>query len=141
MQTTAKKAAPSKAIKAAAPKSAIKAKAQNLANVISVVINKEQRFIYKFQLSADKLSAQKAKQYRQKLRRKLDSFDAAIRLEKNAEIKAKAVGDFIAFYKKEFILNDFSVASLYDGKDAYKLESYGDMLKLVQAAGSKAKAK
>lgn len=120
---------------------AAKAKASETANIIETLIKKEQRFLYKFQTSAEKLNAAKAKQYRQKLRRKLDNFDAAIRLEKNAELKAKAIADFIAFYKAEFILNDFSLKSLTDSRDSYKAESFMEMLKLVQASIAKPSSK
>lgn len=129
MSTKTKKAAASQGETAAKGK----AKAQKLANVIETVVNKEQRFIFAFQLNADKLSPQKAKQHRQKLRRQLDAFDAKIRLEKNQEIKEQAIKEFKAFYKKEFILNDFTVKSLTDSRDEYKTKSLEDMLKIVRA--------
>lgn len=127
------------AAKVAPAKKETPAKAKELANVIETIIKKEQRFLYRFQVAEPKLAPNKAKQYRQKLRRKLDNFDAAIRLEKNAELRAKAVADFIAFYKAEFILNDFSLKSLTDSRDSYKAESFEAMLKVVQASVAKSK--
>lgn len=113
-------------------------KTKELANVIDTLVKKEQRFLYKFQVAGEKLTPAKAKQYRQKLRRKLDNFDAAIRLEKNADLRAKSIADFIAFYKAEFILNDFSLKSLTDSRDSYKAESFEAMLKVVQSSLTKA---
>lgn len=109
-------------------------KAIETANVIETLVKKEQRFLYKFQLATPKLTPQKAKQYRQKLRRKLDNFDYKIRIIKDASERNKAITEFRAFYKAEFILNDYSLKSITDSRDTIKSQSYAEMLKLVQNA-------
>ena len=68
------------------------------------------------------------------MRRQLDNFDLKIRVQKNAETRKAAITDFLAFYKAHYILNDFSLASLTDSRDAAKRESYSEMLKIVQAS-------
>ena len=118
---------------------AITKKAKATANVIDTLIKKEQRFLYKFQTAEPKLAPAKAKQYRQKLRRKLDNFIAPILLQKNAETKAASIAEFNAFYKAEFILNDFTLKSLTDSRDSYKAESLEQILKLAQASLAKGK--
>jgi len=116
------------------PNKAAAKKAEAAANIIDTLIKKEQRFLYKFQTATPKLLPAKAKQYRQKLRRQLDNFIAPILLQKNPEIKAKAIAEFNAFYKAEFILNDFSLKSITDSRDSYKAESLEQILKLAQTS-------
>ena len=121
-------AAPSKANAAATVK----------ANIVEMLIKRDQHLIYRAQANPEnKLSAKQAKQFRQKMRRQLDGFDLKIRVQKNAETRKQAITDFLAFYKAHYILNDFSLASLTDSRDAAKRESYGEMLKIVQASMGK----
>jgi type IV secretory pathway VirB4 component len=105
---------------------------QNTASVINTIIEKQQHYIYKVQSSAEKLSAKAAKQYRQKMRRKVENFYFAICLQKNQETKAAAIKEFLTFYKSHYILNDFSLKSLTDCRDAAKQESYKMLLQTVQ---------
>jgi hypothetical protein len=129
--------APSKAKTNTTKDKAKKAKAKDISNVIETVVKKDQKYLYRFQLEKDKLTPGKAKQRRQKIRRDLSNFDRDIRLEKNAEKKAEAIKSFLAFYKAEFILNDFTVASLSESREQHQIASYTEMLKLVQAGLAK----
>ena len=132
-----KKAGEAQGVKPA--KKVKKAKAAELSNVIETTVKKEQRYLYKFQVKGEKLTPGKAKQMRQKIRRQLDQFDAAIRMEKNAEKRKKAIEEFKAFYKDNFILNDLSLKSITDSTQDYKVESYTEMLKAVKGEISKTK--
>ena len=79
--------------------------------------------------------AKAQKQYRSKARRKMQSkVDAVLiasKQNKKAELQ-KAVKDFISFYKKDYLLNDFSLASLYQGSKEIKVEEYNSVLKIVK---------
>lgn len=126
-------AAPSQAKKAATS-----AAATVKANIVEMLIKRDQHLIYRAQANPEaKLSAKQAKQFRQKMRRQLDNFDLKIRVQKNAETRKAAITEFLAFYKANYILNDFSLSSLTDSRDAAKRESYGEMLKIVQASMGK----
>jgi len=108
------------------------------ANIVEMLIKRDQHLIYRAQANPEaKLSAKQAKQFRQKMRRNLDNFDLKIRVQKNAETRKAAITEFLAFYKANYILNDFSLASLTDSRDAAKRESYSEMLKIVQASMGK----
>lgn len=143
MKTSTKPAPKAEAVKGAKGKvtaNAVKspAKTKDAANVIETLVKKEQRFLYRFQLEKDKLTAAKAKQKRQKIRRLLSNFDRDIRMEKNTEKRAEAIKEFNTFYKENFILNDYSVKSLTDSRDSHQIESYTELLKRVQDAAGKA---
>lgn len=107
------------------------------ANIIEMLVKRDQHFIYKVQAQTEKLPAKKAKQYRQKMRRILENFYFAICVQKSAEKKASAITEFLAHYKAHYILNDFSLASLTDSRDEGKKESYKLMLSEVQKSISK----
>lgn len=107
------------------------------ANIIEMLVKRDQHFIYKVQAQTEKLPAKKAKQYRQKMRRILENFYFAICVQKSAEKKATAITEFLAHYKAHYLLNDFSLASLTDSRDEGKKESYKLMLSEVQKSLSK----
>lgn len=107
------------------------------ANILEMLVKRDQHFIYKIQAQTEKLPAKKAKQYRQKMRRNLENFYFKICLQKNAETKKAAIAEFIAFYKMHYILQDFSLASITDSRDESKRESYAQLLKTVQESLTK----
>lgn len=111
--------------------------AQVKANIIEMLVKREQHFIYKAQAQAEKLPAKKAKQFRQKMRRILENFYFAICIQKDSAKKESAIKEFIAHYKMHYLLNDFSLASLTDSRDENKKESYKLLLSEVQKFMSK----
>jgi hypothetical protein len=115
----------------------VSAEAKVKANIIEMLVSRQQHFIYKVQAQAEKLPAKKAKQYRQKMRRILENFYFKICLQKNSETKKAAITEFLAFYKEHYILQDFSVASLTDSREESKRESYAQLLKIVQESLAK----
>ncbi len=107
------------------------------ANIIEMLVKRDQHFIYKVQAQAEKLPAKKAKQYRQKMRRILENFYFRICLQKSTETKKAACAEFLAHYKAHYILQDFSLASITDSRDEGKRESYTQLLKIVQESLTK----
>lgn len=107
------------------------------ANIIEMLVARQQHFIYKAQAEAEKLSPKKAKQYRQKMRRQLENFYFKICLKKDGESRKQAITEFLAHYKAHYLLNDFSIASITDSRDADKRESYAQLLKAAQESLSK----
>lgn len=103
-------------------------------NIIEMLVKRDQHFIYKVQSQTEKLAPKKAKQYRQKMRRILENFYFSICIKKD---NAEAIKNFIVHYKAHYILNDFSVQSLTDSRDEGKIESYKQLLKVVQQSLSK----
>ena len=107
------------------------------ANIIEMLVSRQQHFIYKVQAQIEKLPAKKAKQYRQKMRRMLENFYFEICLKKDSENRKNKINEFLVFYKTHYILNDFSIKSLTDSRDEGKQESYKALLKAVQESLSK----
>lgn len=107
----------------------VKAKVKNL---VSMLVAREQKYLYKWQTEMPKIPAKEAKKLRQKIRRKLENFYFQICLQKNAETKKASIQEFMAFYKANYILNDFSIQSLTETHDQSKKESYIELLKVVK---------
>lgn len=107
------------------------------ANIIEMLVSRQQHFIYKVQAQTEKLTPKKAKQYRQKMRRMLENFYFEICLKKDSENRKNKINEFLVFYKTHYILNDFSIKSLTDSRDEGKQESYKALLKAVQESLSK----
>ncbi len=83
-----------------------------------------------------KANAKEQKQFRSKQRRKMQAFVNEIILASKQNKKAelsKSVKAFISFYKKDYLLNDFSLASIYQGSKETKVAELGDMLKIVKS--------
>ena len=115
-----------------APKTEVKAEVKTEAlNTANILVAKVQRYLYKWQTSEAKLTAKEQKQKRQKIRRLLENFYFKICLQQNKEQKQAAIIEFLAFYKANYILNDFTLASLTDSKEPSKVESYKQMLLAV----------
>ena len=95
---------------------------------------KEKNYIYKFQIADTKLSDKDAKKYRNKLRRKMLNITNLIIVSKD---KRESIKDFIALYKKEYILNDFSLASFSNSSDETKREDFEKVLSLVKSSLAK----
>jgi len=81
-------------------------------------------------------SAKDQKKFRSKQRRKLQNHCDAILIAKKQNKKeelTKLVSAFIKFYKSDYILNDFSLSSLYQGSKEIKVSEYNDLLKIVKS--------
>lgn len=102
------------------------------ANIIEMLVSRQQHFIYRIQAEKEKLTAKKAKQYRQKMRRQLDNFHLRICLTKNVETKKTALTEFLAFYKFHYLLNDFSLQSITDSRNEDKRNSYTELLNIAK---------
>lgn len=100
---------------------------------------KEKSILYKFQLNAEKLSFEDAKKLRQKNRNKLFSFCRNICfffLSDNTTELQKSIKDFEIFYKETYIKNDFSLQSIFNGREEDKkkdLQKMLDIIKLTKA--------
>jgi len=90
---------------------------------------KEKNFIYKFQIADKKLSDKDAKKYRNKLRRKMQNIVNSIIISKD---KKEGIKEFISLYKKEYILNDFSIESFSNSSDETKKEEFVKVLLIVK---------
>lgn len=91
--------------------------------------------IYKFQLDSNLTDKQK-KSFRTKLRNKRINFEKDIILNysnnNNAELK-KEISNFIAFYKENYILNDFSLYSLISNNtDTEKMKRTEEVINIIK---------
>ncbi|MEX2017557.1 MAG: hypothetical protein WD876_03730 [Candidatus Pacearchaeota archaeon] len=91
---------------------------------------KEKNFIYKFQLADKKLSAKDEKKMRNKLRRKMQNIVNEIIISKD---KKAGIKNFLLQYKKEYILNDFTLESISNSSDETKREDLEKVLSIVKA--------
>lgn len=77
------------------------------------------------------------KKFRSKARRAIQKLaDTVITtsLAKEQKGLGAAVKEFNAHYKKEYVLNDFSVKSIFTGKNEEKIKDLGRALKIVKNA-------
>lgn len=95
---------------------------------------KEKNFLYKYQLDAAnaKMPEKKHKQMRSKMRRDLQLLVNAIIINKGPK-QAEATKDFIAFYKKHYILNDFTLQSITNSGDELKQQDLTKVLAICKA--------
>jgi phosphoenolpyruvate synthase/pyruvate phosphate dikinase len=104
---------------------------------------KEKNYLYRFQLEnsiadkKNKLSAKDEKKKRNKIRRDLKLFANKFFVEKNKEEIKKLSREFISFYKKEYILNDFSLKSLTNVTDELAIQDYERVLKIAKESLTK----
>lgn len=75
------------------------------------------------------------KKFRSKARRAISKLSDGVitaSLSKGQKGLPSAIKEFIAHYKKEYVLNDFSVASIYGGSNAQRKSDLGKALKLAK---------
>ncbi len=79
---------------------------------------KEKNFLYKFQVDEKGLNEKQQKKNRNKLRRQLENIcNKFVTNVKDVDANTK---EFISFYKKNYILNDFSIESLSNSNSSRK---------------------
>ncbi len=86
-------------------------------------------------------SSKESKKFRGKRRRILfnyanDIISLSLSKDKEKELK-KGISDFCTMYKSQYVLNDFSISSLYVGANETKKEDLKRMLQIIQKSFSK----
>ena len=87
-------------------------------------------FLYRFQLDNVKRSYNEEKQLRNKLRRKCINLMNSIITEKE---KTESIKEFISFYKKEYVINDYSIESITSSSKEEIIDSIDRGLKFIKS--------
>lgn len=124
-----KKAADITTLSAVAKKAAEK-EAQKKRDSERKTKTKEKNFLYKFQLE-EKLTDKESKKKRNKLRRDLNNIQNLIILNEKKE-NEENIKSFLSFYKKNYLLNDFTKESISNSSDETKSEDLQRMLNIVK---------
>lgn len=101
-----------------------------VAEKVRPITVKDKNFLYKFQLEG-KLEHKEEKRKRNKIRRDLKLIVNKIILDKKGD--KELIKEFKDFYKKNFILNDFSLKSLTNVTDPDTIDDYTKVLNIVKA--------
>ena len=96
---------------------------------------KEKNFIYRFQVDEKGLTDKEQKKRRNKLRRQMTNLLNAVIIEKKDP--ATPIKAFLSFYKKEYLLNDFSIESISASGDEDKQSDIKRVLDLAKASMEK----
>lgn len=101
--------------------------------------------MYKFQLDKSKrLDSDSQKKLRTKIRKELNTlmFNIVFNTKKKNEDRVKqCIKEFLQFYKSTYIVNDFSLKSLYSGNEESKVFEYTLALDIVKLHLSKEEKK